>query len=108
MSTKRQKLSNESTLLKEKLSNESTLLKASKDGDLKKVKYLLKTDVDVNCSKNYGTRQGWTPLHRSCYYGHVKIVKSLLACEAKIFPNMGSPFYILLVVLLRSIWLTGF
>ena len=68
-----------------KTSNENKLLRASKNGDLNQVKMLLKKGVDVNCITIRGIRQGWTPLHRACYYGHIKIVHYLLVHKAQIF-----------------------
>ncbi|CAF0959575.1 unnamed protein product [Rotaria sordida] len=62
------------------MSNESELYKACCNGDLKKVKSLLKTlSLD---EINQLEPNGSTALHASCYFGHSDIVKVLLECGA--------------------------
>lgn len=57
----------------------SDLIQACRNGDLEKVKELVKNGVDVNV-KNF---KGKTALHRAARYGYSEIVKYLKSKGAK-------------------------
>jgi len=57
------------------------LLKVAEDGDVDKVQKLLDKGANVEAADKYF---GYTPLHRACYNGHVRVANMLLARGAKI------------------------
>ena len=56
---------------------------AAKNGNLNRVKALLKQGVPVN-SRN---EAGWTPLHYAAYSGHLSVVQELLRRGAHVNPR---------------------
>jgi ankyrin repeat protein len=58
------------------------LLKVAEDGDVDKVQKLLDKGANVEAADKYYF--GFTPLHRACYNGCVKVADMLLARGAKI------------------------
>ena len=58
------------------------LLKACEDGSLQQVQDLLEAGADTRSSRaqviNAATNQGWMPLHRAAYSGHIMIVRFLV------------------------------
>jgi len=63
------------------------MLDAAREGDLEKVKALLKDDPDlvfVKDDKPGSTDNGWTPLHYAAFRGHKDVVELLLANKAPV------------------------
>ncbi|GMH46665.1 hypothetical protein TrVE_jg3223 [Triparma verrucosa] len=73
----------------------SALVDAAESGDINKVRELLATGVDVNCSKEGD--EGRTALLMAAYCGHLAVVRVLVAAEAdvnKALTNGCTPLYI--------------
>jgi ankyrin repeat protein len=60
---------------------DTAIYDAARDGDLEKVRTLLKNDPNLVFSKN---SDGWTPLHFAAAFGHKDMVELLLANKADV------------------------
>lgn len=69
------------TSLQPTLPQAEPLHDAARDGDLEKVKALLKDNPDLVLGKN---KQGATPLHRAAYWNRKDVAELLLANKAKV------------------------
>lgn len=58
------------------------LTTAAREGDLAKVKQLLKEKVNPN--DDFGAPRGWSPLMTAAYYGHLEVVKLLVKHHARL------------------------
>ena len=58
---------------------EKTLWEAAKRGPVSEVSSLLGDHPEINVNWTNPHSDKWTPLHIACRYGHVEVVKRLLA-----------------------------
>ena len=58
------------------------LRKAAENGDLERVKQMIKAKAQIACPLNHANEDGMTPLIKASMYGHVDVVKLLLKAKA--------------------------
>ena len=72
---------------------------AAQNGDLKKVKSLLKANPDLVFTKD---TSGHTPLHEAAYNGHNQVVELLLASKADINAKDGRGYTALYLAVMNN------